>query len=273
MNISEVKKYLETLFITVNSKLHLKPNLPLIPNNAHQFFFGDLNELTFYNVLYTLWVMRFLYWTSTSTVYHLSGLFLWISSLVIFDGFYYPYVWYFFFCIVVIQMFRTSVHQSYAVRRETFKDLESFGTENCKTHLQPNGLIYKGQEYLGTEGMKKAAGKILRDCGWKDMNISNRKRIAFAFCHQYLLAHSKVGDESGFCSGGMGFSIFNPFAPVFDAPVVRSFWMKEGIEVKGWTCYTIVNPKDGFVTFHRAYHNICFNGKGDITNWKILRYF
>lgn len=134
-------------------------------------------------------------------------------------------------------------------------------------------MIFKGKEYIGKEEMMKCAGVALRSMGFKDMNITQKKQFCFAFVHQHLLSHQKIDDESGFCSENASFSLLNPFSPVFIPPSVENSWFSEKIQVKGWTCFKKVNPRNGFVTFFRAYHKVIFGKKGDIESWEVVRFF
>eukprot|EP01080_Neovahlkampfia_damariscottae_P010848 gene10848-3468_t len=167
---------------------------------------------------------------------------------------------------------KNAVYQFYAEKQIEFEGLTSTGTVVKNTHLQPEYMTFKNREFHGDE-MKKAAGTVLRSLGWKTMPIHKKKAFAKAFCHQYLLSHDQLTSSSGFCDGGNGFSMFNPFSPIYTAPKVSANWFDDDIEVEGWTCFSSISKKNGFITHYRAYHFIVFNAKGDISKWEIKRFF
>jgi hypothetical protein len=235
------------------------------------FAFDILRDINVFNVVYTLWLFRFLYWTHTSLFYYLFAGSLWAISRFLYPQ-YFSYVWYFFLFQVLFTLWKTMLDQYYVKRVVEFEGLECEGTEVTPTHLQPAKMNFNGRTYEGKENFMKLSGAVLRHAGWGAATNDRKKHLAYAFCHQHLLSHSKIGDDSGFTGENASFSVFNPFSPVFIPSSVKNYWFSEGIEVKGWTCYKRIS-RHGFVTFFRAYHQILFNAKGEITSWEVVRFF
>lgn len=231
----------------------------------------------FLQICYGFWLARFLFWTHNSYFYYLFAATLWFGTLYFYTD-YFVYVFYLSLLQVAITMITTVLQQYYQFIPIDFNGIQPKGTHTVMkngypTHLRPKYVIYKNKKYETDEELKKLAGIVLRDMGWKKWDTATKRKMALAFVHQVLLYHENGQDKPGFYPGGLGFSVMNPFAPVYVAPKARSFWFKDGVEVRGWSVFTNVDKNTGYISFYRAYHLIEFNGNGDITTMEVTRYF
>lgn len=79
--------------------------------DVYNFFNLGVTKVHFLNVLYTLWLIRFLYWTHSSPLYFFTAFSLWVGTLLYYKE-YFLYVWYLFFLQVLITLWRVMLDVS-----------------------------------------------------------------------------------------------------------------------------------------------------------------